>query len=46
LEDWVASGEPYAGYRDVPLIPWFIKRFEVHVPVLPAARAGVTPAAS
>ena len=28
-----AAGEPYAVYWNAPYVPWFLKRFEVHVPV-------------
>lgn len=33
--DWRAAGEPYAVYWNGPFTPWFVKRFEVHVPVEP-----------
>lgn len=31
--DIVAAGKAYAVYWNGPLTPWFIKRYEVHVPV-------------
>ena len=33
-EDLQAIGEPYAVYWHGPFTPWFMKRFEVHLPVL------------
>lgn len=39
LEEWllqhemVASDAPYAVYWNGPFTPWFLKRFEVHIPV-------------
>jgi hypothetical protein len=30
-----AAGEPYAVYWNAPYVPFFLKRFEVHVPVRP-----------
>jgi len=35
-ESWVAAGEPYAVYWNGPFTPWFMKRFEIHVPVAEA----------
>lgn len=32
-EDLQAIGEPYAVYWHGPFTPWFMKRFEVHLPV-------------
>ena len=31
----MAAGEPYAVYWNGPFTPWFLKRYEVHVPVHP-----------
>jgi len=33
---WRADGEPYAVYWNGPFTPWFMKRFEVHLPVAEA----------
>jgi len=39
LEEWLlqhqiaAAGAPYAVYWNSPFTPWFMKRFEVHIPV-------------
>jgi hypothetical protein len=33
----VAAGEAYAIYWNSPFVPGFLKRYEVHVPVEPAA---------
>lgn len=33
--DWQADGEPYAVYWHGPFTPWFAKRSEVHVSVVP-----------
>lgn len=43
--DWVEAGAPYKAYWDGPLVPMFMKRSEVHIPVKPASRetAGPTP---
>ncbi len=30
---WVPVGEPYAVYWNGPFTPWFMKRYEVHIPV-------------
>ena len=35
--DWVAAGEPYAVFWNGPFTPWFMKRYEVHVPLQPAS---------
>ena len=35
-KDWRASSEAYAVFWNGPFTPWFLKRFEVHVPVEPA----------
>ena len=32
-EDWEAAGEARAAFWDGPFTPWFLKRFEVHLPV-------------
>ena len=37
--DWEPVGEPYGVYWNGPFTPWFLKRFEVHVPVRPAVAA-------
>ncbi|MDH3715325.1 MAG: heme-binding protein [Gammaproteobacteria bacterium] len=34
--EWIAAGAPYAVYWNGPFTPWFMKRFEVHLPVEPA----------
>lgn len=34
--DWEPTGPAYAVYWNGPFTPWFLKRFEVHVPVQPA----------
>jgi effector-binding domain-containing protein len=31
--EWTAVGAPYAVYWNGPFTPWFLKRFEVHIPV-------------
>ncbi len=31
------AGPPYAVFWDAPFVPWFLRRFEVHVPLQPAA---------
>jgi hypothetical protein len=43
---WVAAqpglepaGEPYAVFWSGPFTPWFVKRYEVHVPLRPASAA-------
>ncbi len=36
--EWRADGEPYAVFWNGPFTPWFIKRFEVHVPIQPVSR--------
>ncbi len=43
LENWLAdqpgyqrAGEPYGVFWSAPFIPWFLKRFEVHIPVTAA----------
>jgi DNA gyrase inhibitor GyrI len=44
--EYVASGEAYGVYWNGPFVPWFLKRFEVHIPVEkrqeaePLAKAG------
>lgn len=30
---WAEAGAPYAVYWNGPFTPWFLKRFEVHIPV-------------
>lgn len=35
--EWRADGEPYAVFWNGPFTPWFIKRFEVHVPIQPVS---------
>ena len=35
-----AAGEPYAVYWNAPFVPFFMKRFEVHVPVRTRATGG------
>ena len=32
---WVPSGDAYAVFWNGPFTPWFMKRFEVHLPVSP-----------
>lgn len=34
-KEWKKSGEAYAIYWNGPYVPAFVKKFEVHVPVLP-----------
>mgnify|MGYP001031068293 FL=1 len=34
-EGWQADGEARAAFWDGPFTPWFLKRFEVHIPVRP-----------
>jgi hypothetical protein len=34
--NWKAAGKPYAIFWDGPYIPNFAKKFEVHIPILPA----------
>lgn len=44
-EDLQVAGEPYAVYWNGPFTLWFMKRFEVHVPVTlrsPATRSAAT----
>jgi len=36
-DQWAAAGEPYAVFWNGPFTPWFMKRFEVHIPVETAA---------
>ncbi len=31
--EWVGAGEPYGVFWSGPFTPWFVKRFEVHLPV-------------
>lgn len=31
--EWAATDAPYAVYWNGPFTPWFLKRFEVHIPV-------------
>ncbi len=31
--DWRRAGDPYAVFWNGPFTPWFVKRFEVHIPV-------------
>jgi len=31
--EWAAADAPYAVYWNGPFTPWFLKRFEVHIPV-------------
>ena len=38
--DLIAAGEPYAVYWNAPFVPFFMKRFEVHVPVRSRASGG------
>ena len=38
--DLAAAGEPYAVYWNAPFVPFFMKRFEVHVPVRTRATGG------
>jgi DNA gyrase inhibitor GyrI len=40
LEDWLSrqagyerSGEAYGVFWSAPFVPWFLKRFEIHIPV-------------
>ena len=33
--EWRPTGKPYAVYWNGPFTPWFLKRFEVHVPIAP-----------
>ena len=40
---WRAAGAPYAVFWNGPFTPWFMKRFEVHVPVEPASWARPRP---
>ena len=37
-DQWAAGGEPYAVFWDGPFTLWFMKRFEVHIPLQPLAR--------
>ena len=37
-EQWAADGEPYAVFWDGPFTLWFMKRFEVHIPLQPLAQ--------
>ena len=37
---WQRSGEPYAIFWNGPYVPAFMKKFEVHVPVIPTAEQG------
>ena len=34
-DDVAPSGPPYAVYWNAPFVPWFLKRYEVHIPVHP-----------
>ena len=36
-KDWAVDGPPRAAFWNSPFMPGFLKRFEVHVPVRPAA---------
>jgi len=40
--DWSQSGEPYAVYWNGPFTPWFVKRFDVHIPIEKQNVAGVS----
>lgn len=31
--EWRAAGDPYAVFWNGPFTPWFMKRFEVHIPL-------------
>lgn len=31
--EWTAAGAPYAVFWNGPFTPWFMKRFEVHLPI-------------
>lgn len=33
--DWKADGEPYAAFWSAPMVPGFLKRSEIHIPVAP-----------
>lgn len=35
-EQWAIDGEPYAVFWNGPFTLWFMKRFEVHVPIKPS----------
>lgn len=46
LESWLASnshwrvsGPPYAVFWNGPFTPWFMKRYEVHIPVAPVEQS-------
>jgi DNA gyrase inhibitor GyrI len=39
-EAWVPAGDPYAVYWNGPFTPWFMKRFEVHIPVERVPQSG------
>jgi effector-binding domain-containing protein len=32
--EWRAAGDPYAVFWNGPFTPWFMKRFEVHIPLV------------
>lgn len=33
--EWEASGPAYAVFWNAPIVPWFLRKLEVHVPVAP-----------
>lgn len=35
--EWEPAGEPYGVYWNGPFTPWFMKRFEVHLPIRPVS---------
>ena len=43
--EWIAEGEPYAVYWNSPFVPGFLKRAEVHQPVVKAEDEATSPSA-
>ncbi len=35
--EWRADGQPYAVYWNSPFVPWFLRKSEVHMPIIPVA---------
>ena len=33
-EAWEVNGEPYTVFWSSPFVPWFLKRYEIHIPVI------------
>jgi len=33
--EWRANGQPYAVYWNSPFVPWFMRKSEIHMPIIP-----------